>query len=218
MLACVSGRGQVPEAETPATLHPRAPAPCFNHPAFIIVNFAQKYGFLPLPVSLWEAFMGIRKGTFIAPKLPGQTSAPLLSTALVPTAWVSLTFSVILIPCHCPKRLSLSCLTPGVDVGPSSWSWSLRVSKDRKSAVLLESGIQEGNSLGSTAPWGSQHKVHPLGARMGPAEGSAAALQLPGRPTQSLSQILRLGHRQLLCLLTERSWATMLTIGCPPCE
>lgn len=37
-----------------------------------------------------EAFVGVRKGTFAAPRLPGWTSAPTVHHSPVPTVWVAL--------------------------------------------------------------------------------------------------------------------------------
>lgn len=142
-------------AETPATLHPWAPAPCSSHTAFAhceLCSDMDSHHFLPVwGKPSWES----EKGAFRAPRLPGQMSA---HCPAQPGA-------------HCPKNIVLELPDSGVDLGPSSWSWSLRVSVDGRALSCQGHQGPRSTQTATLAP-GESGQSASLGAKMGPAEGT----------------------------------------------
>ena len=72
---------------------------------------------------------------------------------------------------HCPKNIVLELPDSGVDLGPFSWSWSLRVSMDGR--ALSCRGQQDSRRTQLAAfTLGKSGQSASLGAKMGPAQGT----------------------------------------------
>lgn len=153
------------------------PAPATQ--PLLIVNFAQIW-ILTTSCQSGGSLHGNQKKVPSDPQGRSARCQPTVQHSLVPTA---------------PKTLSLSCLTQGWilvhfhGAGVSELVW---MGERCPAKVTRIQGVLSWQH----SPWGSQDKVHHWKPRWALLREHSCA-QLPGRPTQSFVQILRLGHRQL---------------------
>lgn len=160
-------------AETSATFHPRAPAPCSSPPVLIHHkpwSAVDPHHLLPAwGKPSWES----EKGTFTAPSLCDQMSAPVSSTAWCPLpSWPWAFYHHAHFLCHCPQASFLSNLTQGWvlvhlhGAGVSELAWTGECCPARVSRIQRELSWQH-------LPWGSQTKSITV-IQYGPCSGTTA--------------------------------------------
>lgn len=142
-------------------------------------------GFSPLPANLGDAFVGIRKRHLQRPKAAWPDISPTVQHSLVPTVQMALAFPAsppFSVPL--PRSLVLEGRGSGVGLGASPWSWSLRVSVDRR--VLSRQGHQDPRRTHLTAlTLGESGQSPSPRAKMGPPCSGNTAFLLHSVPRKA---------------------------------